>query len=115
MQPSAFTKELVGSYDAFEEIDLPSYLGVRAQTTETAAVRAPYSAVPISMHTVNLLTVQADLSTLTKKESKMHSAFIEGLLARQAELKKQVRAMPDLAAHATEKAFAAGFLLFTDQ
>ncbi|TVP74965.1 MAG: DUF3891 family protein, partial [Puniceicoccaceae bacterium] len=31
--PSAFSKELVGSYDAFEDIDLADYLAVRAAAT----------------------------------------------------------------------------------
>ncbi|WP_309399050.1 DUF3891 family protein [Cerasicoccus maritimus] len=84
--PSAFSSELVGTYDAFEEIDLDDYLRVRGEATEKAAARDPYAGILISMHTVNLLTEQADLSTLTPDEAKIHSAFIDGQLKRQQEL-----------------------------
>ncbi len=84
--PSAFSKELVGTYDAFEEIDLEEYLQVRGNATEAVADALPYSATLISMHTVNLLTEQADLSTLDAEQTKLHSAFIDGQLNRQKEL-----------------------------
>lgn len=84
--PSAFSKELVGTYDAFEDIDLEEYLGVRGRATEQAAGRDPYSAILISMHTVNLLTEQADLSTLSETDLAIHSRFIEGQQNRQKEL-----------------------------
>src|SRR5690349_7253387 len=35
--PEAFTKDLVGSYSAFEEIDLPAYLRVRGEATAAVA------------------------------------------------------------------------------
>lgn len=95
-EPSAFTVELVGSYDAFEEIDLQDYLNVRAQATEEAATRDAYAAILISMHTVNLLTEQADLSTLTDEQSKIHSKFIDGQLRKQEELKAQLAQQPDM-------------------
>src|SRR5262245_40216370 len=53
--PEAFTKDLVGSYAAFEEIDLPSYLRVRGEATANVAARNPFAAIVVSMHTVNLL------------------------------------------------------------
>ncbi|WP_269525992.1 DUF3891 family protein [Coraliomargarita parva] len=109
MNPSAFSEELVGTYDAFEEIDLDDYLRVRGEATEAAALRDPYAAVLISMHTVNLLTVQADLSTLNAEETVIHSAFIEGQLKRQAELKAQLRALPDIAPLASDEQFEKGF------
>lgn len=107
--PSAFSSELVGTYDAFEEIDLEDYLGVRGQATEAAAQRDPYAAVLISMHTVDLLTEQADLTTLTDAERPLHSAFIEGQRSRQAELKAALRAEPDLAELADDAHFQRGF------
>ena len=58
--PEAFTKDLVGSYSAFEEIDLPAYLRVRGEATATVAARNPFASIVVSMHTVNLLTEQAD-------------------------------------------------------
>lgn len=107
--PSAFSEELVGTYDAFEEIDLDDYLAVRGQATEDAAKRDPYAAVLISMHTVNLLTEQADLSTLTEAERPVHAAFITGQLQRQAALKAELRACPDMAAQTTETALMRAF------
>lgn len=84
--PSAFTKELVGTYDAFEEIELEDYLNVRAGATENMAQEDPYAAILISMHTVNLLTEQADLSTLNDEQKELHKQFIEGQIKRQEEL-----------------------------
>ncbi|MEM1222676.1 MAG: DUF3891 family protein [Verrucomicrobiota bacterium] len=109
MQPSAFTKELVGTYDAFEEIDLPNYLRIRGEATEAAAKRDPYSAILISMHTVNLLTVQANLSMLTADERAIHSAFIARQIDRQSELKKQILLQPDLAPYGSDESLKSGF------
>jgi len=109
MNPSAFSKELVGSYDAFEEIDLEEYLQVRGAATEKAASRDPYAAVLISMHTVNLLTEQADLTTLSDSERAFHSEFITGQKARQEELKADIRSNGDLAAYASDAHFEAGY------
>lgn len=107
--PSAFSRELVGTYDAFEEIDLAAYLKVRGEATEQAAARDPYAAVLISMHTVNLLTEQADISTLDAAGRSVHGAFVEGQLARQAELKTALRQQADLAPCSTDEHFARGF------
>jgi hypothetical protein len=109
MNPSAFSEELVGTYDAFEEIDLPDYLGVRGQATEAAALRDPYSAILISMHTVNLLTVQADLSTLNDTDRAIHKEFIDGQLNRQEELKARLSLQPDIAPYLTDENLLAGF------
>jgi len=84
--PSAFSRELVGTYAAFENIDLEEYLGVRGQATEIVAQDNPYAAIVISMHTVNLLTEQADLSTLSETDRALHAAFIQGQRDRQAQL-----------------------------
>lgn len=113
-RPSAFTRELVGTYSAFEEIDLADYLAVRGAATEAVAAEHPYAATIISMHTVNLLTEQADLSTIKPADRPLHAAFIEGQLRRQKEL---IAALPPaLAPYATpellQRAFE--FLQFCD-
>jgi hypothetical protein len=113
-RPSAFTRELVGAYSAFEEIDLADYLAVRGAATEAVAAAHPYAAILISMHTVNLLTEQADLSTIKPADRPLHAAFIEGQLQRQRQLAASLP--PALAAHATpdqlRRAFE--FLQFCD-
>jgi len=85
-QPVAFTRELVGTYDAFEEIEFEPYLKVRGEATEQCANDDPYAAILVSMHTVNLLTEQADLSTLDQREKTIHKAFIDRQRTRQREL-----------------------------
>jgi hypothetical protein len=85
-RPAAFSSELVGVYSAFENIDLAEYLAVRGAATETIAAKEPLSAVLISMHTVNLLTEQADLSTLNAEQKDLHARFIAGQRSRQQEL-----------------------------
>ena len=85
-KPSAFSRELVGTYDAFEEIDLKDYLAIRGQATEEVAGEDPYAAVLISMHTLNLLTEQADLSKLTGEQRVIHSEFVRQQRERQQAL-----------------------------
>jgi hypothetical protein len=85
-RPSAFSRELVGKYSAFEEIDLADYLAVRGRAAETVAADNPYAAVVISMHTVDLLTGQADLGGLSESDRELHRLFIEAQLRRQREL-----------------------------
>ncbi len=85
-RPSAFTRELVGKYSAFEEIDLADYLGVRGRATEAVAAAHPYAAIIISMHTVDLLTNQADLTRLSEADRALHKKFIDGQVRRQSEL-----------------------------
>ncbi len=94
-KPSAFSKELVGRYSAFEEIDLADYLAVRERAAEGVAADSPYAAVIISMHTVDLLTRQADLSALSEADRELHRQFIERQLRRQADLVEQLRGGPD--------------------
>lgn len=113
-RPSAFTRELVGTYSAFEEIDLADYLAVRGAATEAVARDDPYAAILVSMHTVNLLTEQADLTTIKPADRGLHADFIAAQLRRQAELAASLP--PALAAHATpaqlKRAFE--FLQFCD-
>ena len=85
-RPSAFSAELVGKYSAFEEIDLADYLAVRGRAAEAVAADNPYAAVIISMHTVDLLTRQADLSGLSRTDLALHKDFIDGQRRRQLEL-----------------------------
>lgn len=89
-RPSAFTRDLVGAYSAFEEIDLPDYLRVRGEATEAVARDNALAAIVVSMHTVNLLTEQADLSTIKPADRPLHAAFVEDQRARQRELAAQV-------------------------
>lgn len=85
-RPSAFSHELVGTYSAFEEIDLADYLNVRGEATESVARRNAYAAIVVSMHTVDLLTAQADLSKLSAGDLALHGEFVAGQRRRQREL-----------------------------
>ena len=84
-KPEAFTSTLVGAYSAFEEIDLPSYLAVRGEATRVAAAADPLAGILISMHTVNLLTEQADLASIRPEHRALHAEFIAGQRAWQRE------------------------------
>ncbi|MEN9841486.1 MAG: hypothetical protein RL376_1286, partial [Verrucomicrobiota bacterium] len=106
-RPAAFTRELVGAYSAFEEIDLADYLAVRGAATEALAAEHPFAAILISMHTVNLLTEQADLSTIAPADRPLHAAFIEGQLRRQRELAAVLPA--EFAPYANKEQFQRGF------
>ena len=75
-KPEAFTSALVGAYSAFEEIDLPAYLEVRRQATAEVAAVNPVAAVVVSMHTVNLLTEQADLESIRPEHRTAHAEFV---------------------------------------
>lgn len=93
-RPSAFTKELVGTYAAFEEVGIEDYLRVRGEATEAVARDSAYSAILVSMHTCNLLTQQMDVSTLSPRSRELHGAFVEGQRRRQAELAESLRDDP---------------------
>lgn len=82
-KPEAFTRDLVGTYAAFEEIDLPSYLKVREAATAAVTAVDPAAGVLVSMHTLNLLTEQADLSTLRPEHRPVHAAFVASQRAAQ--------------------------------
>lgn len=108
-KPSAFTKELVGAYSAFEEVGLEDYLRVRGEATEAVAKDNPYSAILVSMHTHNLLTKQMDVSTLSPASRPLHKAFVDGQEKRQKELAASIANDPVYAAAlrpaALERAF----------
>jgi hypothetical protein len=89
--PSAFSHELVGAYSAFEEIEFADYLAVRGRATEAVAADNPYAAILVSMHTVNLLTEQADLRSLALEDRTRHAEFVAGQRRRQSELAEQLR------------------------
>lgn len=82
-KPEAFTSALVGAYSAFEEIDLPAYLGVRARATAEVAVQDAYAGIVVSMHTYNLLTEQADASTIRPEHRAAYETFLAEQLAWQ--------------------------------
>ncbi len=106
--PSAFSHELVGTYSAFEEIDLADYLAVRGRATEAVAADNPYAAILISMHTVNLLTEQANLAGVSQPDLVRLREFLLGQRRRQAALAMQVRATgraADVEAAGLERAF----------
>jgi len=107
-KPAAFSRELVGTYSAFEEIDLADYLSVRGRALEAVAERDPYAAVIVSMHTVNLLTEQADLSTIRPEDRPLHAAFIAGQRAQQQALAERLQSTP-LAPYATPSTFDRAF------
>ncbi len=83
-KPEAFTRALVGTYAAFEEIDLPSYLAVRGAATRAVADVDPVAGVLVSMHTVNLLTEQADLASIRAEHRAVHATFVAEQRAWQA-------------------------------
>jgi hypothetical protein len=84
--PGAFSRELVGAYSAFEEIDFADYLAVRACAAECVASESPYAAAVISMHTVDLLTTRADWGALAPADRRLLADFIGSQRRRQGEL-----------------------------
>jgi hypothetical protein len=96
-RPSAFSRELVGMYSAFEEIDMADYLAVRGRAADVVAADNPYAAILISMHTVSLLTTHADLSGLSPADRELHARFIENQKKRQAELISEISGDPAFA------------------
>jgi hypothetical protein len=93
-RPGAFSRDLVGKYSAFEEIDLADYLAVRGRAAQAVAADNPYAAVIISMHTVDLLTGQADLSACSEAEKELHRRFIEVQRREQGALVRSLAAVP---------------------
>jgi len=94
-KPEAFTRALVGAYSAFEEIDLPSYLRVRGDATALVASQNPYAGILVSMHTVNLLTEQADLSSIRAEHRPAFDQFIGQQRAWQKDMALQLHASPE--------------------
>ena len=89
-KPAAFSRELVGKYSAFEEIDISDYLAVRGRALEIIAAENPFAAVLVSMHTCNLLTERADRSTIAPADLPLLDQFVENQHKRQEELKSQL-------------------------
>jgi len=86
-KPAAFSTELVGTYSAFEEIDLVAYLAVRREAVQRVAKEDPYAAILISMHTHNLLTDRADRSTIRPE----HLPWLDEFLMEQSALQRALR------------------------
>jgi hypothetical protein len=85
-KPSAFSRELVGKYSAFEEMDLADYLAVRGRAAATVAADNPYAALIVSMHTVDLLSEQSDPSGLNEADRARLTQFIADQRRWQDEL-----------------------------
>ncbi len=100
-KPEAFTRTLVGGYAAFEEIDLPSYLQVRGAATAAVAQVDPVAGVIVSMHTVNLLTEQANLDSIRPDHREAHRVFVDAQRAWQ----QQTAAALGLAADTLQRGF----------
>lgn len=89
-KPAAFSSELVGTYSAFEEIDLTAYLAVRREAVLSMATLDPYAAILISMHTHNLLSERADRTTIHTEDLPSLDAFLEDQLELQRTLRDQL-------------------------
>jgi hypothetical protein len=89
-KPAAFSTELVGSYAAFEEIDLVDYLAVRRDAVLAMAEEDPFAAILISMHTYNLLSERADRSTIHPHQLPLLDSFLAEQLDVQSNLRKQL-------------------------
>jgi hypothetical protein len=89
-KPAAFSTELVGTYSAFEEIDLVAYLAVRREAVQLIAQEDPYAAILISMHTHNLLSERADRSTIREEQLPWLDAFLVEQLTLQRALREQL-------------------------
>jgi hypothetical protein len=76
-KPSAFSKELVGKYSAFEEIDLAEYLAVREQAVRVIAEQDPYAGLLVALHTHDLLANRADRSTIAEDQLPLLDHFLE--------------------------------------
>jgi hypothetical protein len=89
-KPAAFSAELVGTYSAFEEIDLVAYLAVRRAAVQSIAKEDPYAAILISMHTHNLLSERADRSTIRAEQLPWLDAFLVEQMTLQRALREQL-------------------------
>ena len=90
--PAAFSRELVGKYSAFEEIDLDAYLTVRRRAVAELAAENAYAGVMVSMHTYDLLSTRADRATIASADLPKLDAFLEEQRAVQAELRARIDA-----------------------
>lgn len=99
-RPSAFSRELVGAYSAFEEIDLADYLAVRGRAAALIAADNPFAALVVSLHTVDLLGTRADPATLQPEERALIERFVEAQRTWQAGL--AVKVAPEIRQRAFE-------------
>jgi hypothetical protein len=90
-KPSAFSKELVGKYSAFEEIDIEEYLAVRDRAVRIIADTDPYAGLLISMHTYSLLSEHADRTTIAPEGLALLDAFLENQGSYQRELRAAIQ------------------------
>jgi len=90
-KPAAFSVELVGTYSAFEEIDLADYLAVRESALDQVEAGCAYAALLVSMHTYNLLTERADRSTIAVDLLPLLDSFLMRQLERQDALRVRIR------------------------
>ncbi len=86
-RPSAFSTELVGSYSAFEEIDLEEYLAVRRRAVSAIATDDAYAALLIATHTGNLLTSHVDRAAMTDEQL----SILDRFLSEQSEFQQTLR------------------------
>jgi hypothetical protein len=91
----------VGKYSAFEEIDLADYLAVRDRAVRLIASEDAYAAVLISMHTYSLLNDHADRSTIAASDLPLLDQFLEGQIAFQKALQRQIANDPSFTADQT--------------
>jgi hypothetical protein len=111
-KPAAFSTELVGTYSAFEDIDLGAYLGVRREAVRLMAQEDPYAAILISMHTRNLLSARADHSTIRPTDLPWLDAFLVEQQTLQRALREQLTEANAVPAEAlTHEAFERNFRL----
>jgi len=89
-KPSAFSSELVGTYSAFEEIDIADYLAVRDRAVRIIAEKDRYAGLLVSMHTYSLLTEHADRSTIMSEGLALLDEFLERQLSYQAGLQEAI-------------------------
>ena len=93
-KPSAFSTELVGTYSAFEEIDLLDYLAVRRRAVDSVVQQNPYAGLLVAMHTFDLLANRADRSTIHPDQLPLLDAFLEEQKALQRKVRSQLAEDP---------------------
>jgi hypothetical protein len=93
-KPSAFSTELVGTYSAFEEIDLLDYLAVRRKAVDNVVRHNPYAGLLVAMHTFDLLGNRVDRSTIRPDQLPLLDAFLEDQKALQREVRSQLAEDP---------------------
>lgn len=88
--PAAFSRELVGKYSAFEEIDLEDYLAVRRRAVAEMATNNAFAAILVSMHTHNLLSARTDRATIAPEDLSKLDTFLEEQSGVQAALRTAI-------------------------